>query len=31
MPIFEEEKIFTEKQIEMVVEWLREDWIRFTD
>ncbi|MDF1810733.1 MAG: cytochrome b N-terminal domain-containing protein [Verrucomicrobiales bacterium] len=29
MPVFEEEKIFTDKQIEMVVDWLREDWVRF--
>ncbi len=29
MPIFEEEQIFTDKEIEMVVDWLREEWIRF--
>lgn len=28
MPIFEEERIFTDKQIELVVDWLREDWRR---
>ena len=30
MPVFEDEKIFTDKQIEMVVDWLREDWVRFS-
>ena len=30
MPIFEEEKIFTDKQIEMVVDWIREDWVRYS-
>lgn len=29
MPVFEKEKIFTDKQIEMVVDWLREDWVRY--
>lgn len=29
MPVFEEERIFTDKEIEMVVDWLREEWIRF--
>ena len=30
MPIFEDEKIFTDKQIEMVVDWIREDWVRYS-
>lgn len=29
MPVFEEERIFTDKEIEMVVDWIREEWIRF--
>ncbi|NNE92502.1 MAG: menaquinol-cytochrome C reductase, partial [Verrucomicrobiales bacterium] len=29
MPIFEEEGIFTDRQIELVVDWIREDWVRF--
>lgn len=29
MPIFEEEGIFTDRQIELVTEWLREEWVRF--
>ena len=31
MPVFEEEKIFTDKQIELVTDWLRGDWRRFDD
>ena len=26
---FEEEGIFTDRQIELVTEWLREEWVRF--
>jgi mono/diheme cytochrome c family protein len=29
MPVFEEERIFTDRQIELVVDWLRGDWVRF--
>ncbi|MCB1089398.1 MAG: hypothetical protein KDM63_20335, partial [Verrucomicrobiae bacterium] len=29
MPIFEEEGIFTDQEIGMVVDWLREEWIRY--
>ena len=29
MPIFEEERIFTDKEIELVVDWLRGDFVRF--
>ena len=28
MPIFEEERIFTDREIELVVDWLREEWRR---
>ena len=31
MPVFEEERIFTDKQIELVVDWLRGDWRRFDE
>ncbi len=29
MPIFEDEGIFTDRQIELVSDWLRGDWVRF--
>ena len=31
MPVFEKERIFTDKEIELVVDWLREDWVRFEE
>ena len=31
MPIFEEERIFTDEEIELVVDWLRGDWRRFDE
>ena len=31
MPIFEEEGIFTDEQIELVTDWLRHEWMRFGD
>ena len=31
MPIFEEERIFTDREIELVVDWLRGDWVRYED
>lgn len=29
MPIFEEERIFTDREIELVVDWIRGDYVRF--
>lgn len=31
MPIFEEERIFTDREIELVVDWIRGDYIRYND
>lgn len=29
MPAFEEESLFTDREIELVVDWLREEWVRY--